>query len=50
LFRVGVKQEFFLAEQAVFGEIRGVGTLGQLKVRIDNQDQLFDHGQIKFII
>jgi BirA family biotin operon repressor/biotin-[acetyl-CoA-carboxylase] ligase len=50
LFRIGVKQEFFLAEQAVFGEIRGVGTLGQLKVRIDNQDQLFDHGQIKFII
>jgi len=50
LFRVGVKQEFLIAEQAVFGEIQGVGSLGQLKVRIDNQDQLFDHGQIKFII
>jgi BirA family biotin operon repressor/biotin-[acetyl-CoA-carboxylase] ligase len=50
LFRAGVKQEFFVSEHAVFGEIRGVGTLGQLKVRIDNQDQLFDHGQIKFII
>ena len=50
LFRVGVKQDFLIAEQAVFGEIQGVGTLGQLKVRIDNQDQLFDHGQIKFII
>ena len=50
LFRVGVKQEFLIAEQAVFGEIQGVGSLGQLKVRIDKQDQLFDHGQIKFII
>jgi BirA family biotin operon repressor/biotin-[acetyl-CoA-carboxylase] ligase len=50
LFRVGVKQEFLIAEQAVFGKIQGVGSLGQLKVRIDNQDQLFDHGEIKFII
>ncbi|MEY5132556.1 MAG: hypothetical protein RLZZ198_560 [Bacteroidota bacterium] len=50
LFRAGVKQEFLVAEHTVFGEIQGVGTLGQLKVRIDNQDQLFDHGQIKFII
>ena len=50
LFRVGVKQEFLIAEKALFGEIQGVGSLGQLKVRIDNKDQLFDHGQIKFII
>jgi BirA family biotin operon repressor/biotin-[acetyl-CoA-carboxylase] ligase len=50
LFRIGIKQEFLVAEHAVFGEIQGVGSLGQLKVRIDNQDQLFDHGQIKFII
>ncbi|MEY3048153.1 MAG: hypothetical protein RL365_191 [Bacteroidota bacterium] len=50
LFRVGVKQEFLISEQAVFGEIQGIGAFGQLKVRIDNQDQLFDHGQIKIII
>jgi hypothetical protein len=49
LFRAGVKQKFLVAEHAVFGEIQGVGSSGQLKVRIDNQDLLFDHGQIQVI-
>jgi BirA family biotin operon repressor/biotin-[acetyl-CoA-carboxylase] ligase len=50
LFRAGIKQKFLVADHAVFGEIQGVGSSGQLKVRIDNQDQLFDHGQIQVII
>ena len=50
LFRAGLKQKFLVADHAVFGEIQGVGSSGQLKVRIDNQDLLFDHGQIRVII